>query len=50
VRAEQPELGRTPVAPLLALIDAVADRKAEVVVPAFGPALRIALRYNAAAR
>jgi len=47
VRAEHPELGRTPVAPLLALVDAVSDQKSEVLVPAFGAPLRIALRYKA---
>lgn len=45
VRAEHAELGRTPVAPLLALIDAVSDRKSEVLMPAFGAPLRITLRY-----
>lgn len=49
VRAAHAALGRTPVAPLLALIDAVSDRKSEVLVPAIGAPLRIALRYNAAA-
>jgi hypothetical protein len=49
VRAEHPELGHTPVAPLLALIDAVSDQQSEVLVPAFSAAMRIALRYKAAA-
>ena len=48
VRAEHPELGRTPVAPLLALIDAVSDAESDVLVPAFSAALRIVLRYKAA--
>jgi hypothetical protein len=45
-RTEHPELGRTPVAPLLALIDAVSDRRSEVLVPAFGSPLCVALRYK----
>jgi hypothetical protein len=49
-RAENAELGRTPVAPLLALIDAVSEQKSEALVPAFGSGLRVALRYEAATR
>jgi hypothetical protein len=48
VRAESAELGRTPVAPMLALIDAIARKQAAVLVPAYGRALALALRYEAA--
>jgi len=41
------ELGKTPVAPLLALIDAVHRRQERVLLPAFGRAVRVPLGYEA---
>jgi hypothetical protein len=48
VRAHSAELGESPVAPMLDLIDAVHGRHDMVLVPAYGPALALALRYEAA--
>lgn len=46
-RADHPELGPSPVAPLFALLDAVHARAPSVRLPAFGPAWSVALGYGA---
>jgi hypothetical protein len=47
VQARCAELGCTPVAPMLAIIDAIASRRRDVLIPAYGSALSLALRYEA---